>query len=424
MTTATEPRPWRCDGCGRIANARRRPHHHLRRGEHCGPFSPVTLAPDGDVVAPTPKPFAAPGGPLRQSILRTFDACPLSARFDVEGYRDYNTGPQALGVVFHSVAQRMLAALNKQGERQMPTQEAIEIMYEVLADPSSPHLSTEQMHDLRWIVLRFCERKWTPENFLALGHDDERLSADIRCPDGQVRTLTGLPDVIGANYPDGATVVDFKTGWGVPAAPRNHVEGEPVEGRQYLSERGVFQLDAYGCLVMHKYPAVQRVRLFELHVRKNEVREATLGRDDLEHVERHLGILLMRLDTALHAGPASDLWTPRPGKWCSYCPRKSACPIPAEERGEGAVESDAMADRYAGEMVRADGLEKDRRKALKAWFAATGYAAQLADGREVRFDGGKGGAFEIVPVTRPEAGERDDGEVIAQAGLARRGATA
>lgn len=341
--------------------------------------------------------YMQPGGPLRQSILRTFDACPLSARFEVEGFRDWSTSSQALGTAFHEVAQRMLITLHAQGERQMPTQEAVEIAREVMADPKTPHLSTDQMADLVGMVIGFCDRKWTPENFLALGREHERLSADIECPDGITRTLTGLPDLIGANYPDGVTVVDFKSGWGVPPAPRDD-DWTKRGGRPYLSDRGVFQLDSYGLLVMRKYPAAQWAKLFELHVRVGEVREAFLYRHELEHVEKHLGILLMRLDTALQEGPESKLWEPRPGKWCSYCPRKSACPIPAEERGEGAIESDAMADQWAGELLRAEGMRKQRREALKAWFEATGYAAKTNDGREVRWDGGKGSAYAVVPV--------------------------
>ncbi len=341
--------------------------------------------------------------------------------------------------MFHEVAQRVLIELHgSQGadgrcEQQLSTEEAAVIAREVMADPKMPHLNTAQMADLIGVTLGFCDRKWTPENFMMLGREHERLTADIECPDGVTRTLTGLPDLVGANYPDGATIGDFKTGFGVPAAPRDRnmvvvcpkcqapigykcVNGagsevsshperaqiaakRPVQGKQYLSDRGVFQLDSYGLLVMRNVPAVQWCKLFELHVRKNEVREAILTRDDLEHVEKHLGILLMRLDTALQEGAGSKLWEPREGSHCSYCPRPSACPIDQEGRGKYAVTDEATADEYARRYLRSDGLRDGYRSALQHYFNETGYGGRTGDGREIRFDGGRGGgAFELVPV--------------------------
>jgi hypothetical protein len=362
---------------------------------------------------PPDKMYMTSGGPLRQSILRQFDACPLSARFDIDGYADYSTGAQAFGTVFHEIAKRIFIELRgSQGddgrcEQQMSTEEAVNVAREVCADPAMPHLSVEQMDDLiggsrPGLVIKFCERKWTPENFMAMGREDERLSADLRCPDGKMRTLTGLPDLVGARYPDGAVIVDLKTGWGVPPAPRGHDGETPVEGRQYLSARGVFQLDAYGLLVMRNTPAVRWTELFELHVRKNAVRKAVLTRDDLEHVEQHLGILLQRLDTALQEGNTSKLWEPRPGKHCSYCPRPHACPVDAEERGEYAITDDETADEYGQRYMRSQGLRDTYRAALSNYFAERGYAAKIDGDREIRFDGGAGGAFVIVDCERQE----------------------
>lgn len=427
---------WVCEGCGKVANAHRKPSHHRRRGERCGPFKTAVIAADGQVVQAV-TPYTSQGGPLRQSLLAAFDRCPLSARFDVEGFRDYSTGPQAFGSVFHEIALRMFVALrdsrddHDRCERQMSTEEAVNVAREVMADPAMPHLNTAQMHDMISLVCKFCDRKWTPENFMTIGREHERLYADIRCPDGKVRTLTGLPDLVGVNYPDGVTIVDLKTSFAVPPAPRDrntvvacpkcaaprdmkcvngkgtetssHPEraklaaGVPVQGRQYLSERGIFQLDAYSYLLMRNTPAVQWCKLFELFVRKNEVREAILTRDDLEHVEHHLGIELQRLDTALQEGPASKLWEPRDGKHCSYCPRPSHCPIDPEERGEYAITDDEMADEYARRYLRSDGLRDGYRKAMAHWFETTGYAPRAGD-MEIRFDGGKGSAFEVVSV--------------------------
>jgi hypothetical protein len=77
----------------------------------------------------------------RQSLLRAFTVC---ARRTMHGMKV--DGELALGWVehygdlgkaLHEVAAEILRTLYRQGEQQMPTQEAIEVMYEVL--PAAVH---------------------------------------------------------------------------------------------------------------------------------------------------------------------------------------------------------------------------------------------------------------------------------------------
>lgn len=318
--------------------------------------------------------YTTPGGPLRQSLLRQFDRCPLSAKMSVESFDGWSTGPQALGTAFHAVAEEILRTLNRTGNDRIPTQEAVEVMYEVVARTECPHLSGEALRDLLTMVIQFAGHRWSASRIMELEH---RLSAEVLCPDGKTRTLTGQPDVLIAQAPSTAVCVDYKTGWQVPPAPRDG-DWDKDSGRPYLSERGSFQLDAYGYLIMSEYSAVQKVVLREFFPRVDETREASLHRGELEHVERRLGVLLMRLEQTLLGEIEAEA---RPGSWCKgTCPRMSECPIWAEERGEGAIETSEQAEEWAGRFIVTEGLRERDRKALKAYHEATGEAIPCGDG--------------------------------------------
>jgi hypothetical protein len=313
-----------------------------------------------------------------------------------EKFTAYTSGPAALGTAFHMVAEEALRTLHRQGEQRIPTQEMIELTRQVLASDDCPHLTIAQQREMRILALQFCELSWPAERLIGI---EQRLYATVPGPDGKDRRITGQPDVLLASPPHGAVCIDFKVSWSVPPAPRDG-DFSRDGGRPYLSERGTFQLDTLGLLIMRSYPAIQRVILREYYPRLNEIREARLDRDDLEHVEKHLGLLAYRFERA-YAGEIEA--EPRPGKWCSHCPFSARCPVPHESRKIGAIDTDELADQAAGRYVAVEALRQALRGQLKARFEATGYAAKIGDGRCIRFDGGKGSAFEIVPVGEQEA---------------------
>jgi hypothetical protein len=327
---------------------------------------------------------------FRQSLLASYEQCPRRAMLGRAIDDDLTTGNVGasadLGSAFHAIAAEILRTLWRQDETQMPTQEAVEVMREVLANGADRLnvttgettrtqwvLPAQERDDLRWMVLGFCKYEWQPHRIMPDGTDLDpkggRLSADIECPDGETRTITGQPDVILGDPPDGIVVIDFKTGRGKPKAPRNDPDAETAIGKQYLSERGHFQLDSYGLMGMRRYPSAQRAILRELHLRSGKVREAMLGREELEHVEREIGLHLMLLDQATEQGEGDPLWKPRPGSWCARaCPVAASCPIPAEQRGVGALDSDSAADAAAGRYVNVDGLRNTLRDQLKTRY--------------------------------------------------------
>lgn len=383
----------------------------------------------------------------RQSLLASFEQCPRRALLGREIDDDLtvgNVGSSAdLGSAFHAFAAEYLRTLWKQDEPNMATQEAIEILYEILANGADRlNVTTGETRRARWVlpaedrdaligmVLGFCRYEWQPRQIMPYGTDldpdGQRLSADIVCPDGVTRTITGQPDVILADPPDGIIIVDYKSGQGRPKAPRGEPDAEKATGKQYLSDRGHFQLDSYGLMGMRRYPQVQRAILRELHLRSGKVREAVLGRPELEHVEREIGLHLMLLDQACAADDESDpLWKPRPGAWCARaCPVSVSCPVPAEQRGTGALDSDAAADSAAARYVNVDGLRNTLRDQLKTRFEQTGRASFVGDGTAVFWrdkpDGSGRRDFGVWPVEDiPAPAEDVDLEPLLRASVAK-----
>lgn len=432
---AGEPRlTWQCETCGKCSNAKVKPRSHVRGGNlNCGPFVAATIAPDGMVLAPagaTIVEHAAPERPTtyRQSVLRSFEICPRRALHELLIPGDLsvgNVGSSAdLGSAAHAIFGEILATLRRQGEQMISTQEGIEVMYETLV-AGEWVLPAEDRDTLRDFVLSFCSSpkyRLQPSRIMAL---ETRLSLDIECPDGVTRTLTGQPDVILSDPPDSLIVIDWKTGRGQPPTPRpkckhcgegashpNHRrdghctftppgDDEPIVGRAYLSEGGTYQLDIYGLLALKGRteegyqiaPRAQRVTLREAWLRFGERREATLGIDELEHVEREIAVQMMLLDRAIDEGPesGSKLTNPRPGRQCNRgCPVSLTCPVPEEQRGEGAITSPDDADENARRWVKIRAADTALRARLKAWHEETGHCPNVGDGTQVRWEGEKG----------------------------------
>lgn len=298
-----------------------------------------------------------------------------------------------LGTVFHAVARELLETLKRQGLEQIPTQEAVEILYEVSA--ASPIvLPAEERDVLRSLVLNFVSYyKWPARRIMLL---EGRLSVGLLCADGEVREVTGQPDAILADPPAGLVIVDHKTGWpSAKKSPRKMPErGEAIIGREYLSDRGHFQLDVYGLLALHRYPAAKYVTLRELWLRNGERREATLMREELEHVERELADLMMKLDRAILEGEDSPLWRPRPGRQClRKCPVSVTCPVPAEMRGVGMLSTEEAADAAGAAYVVLDAQRQTLREALKARYETDGRPISAGPGQVLRKEHGTTGTF-------------------------------
>jgi PD-(D/E)XK nuclease superfamily protein len=312
----------------------------------------------------------------RQSTLKAFTECPRRTVLDMGATTGLVGAAADLGSALHAVVARVLETLQMTGEAQIPTQEAVEIMYEVMAEGPWV-LGLENQDWLRQMVLSFCRYEWVPQNILAV---ERRLSVDIVCPDGKTRTFTGTPDAV-IREGQGIALPDFKSGLAVPRTPREPPpEGQPIKGWEYLSDGGYFQGRCYGFLGLSEWPAARWATPREINLRWNgPPREAAVGREDMEHIARQLGLLMMQLDGALDG--RAELREPRPGKQCANrCPVARSCPIPAEQRGLGALETDEDATAEANRWVTIRALDKQMREALKARHEMTETMIPTNDG--------------------------------------------
>lgn len=336
---------------------------------------------------------------FRQSLLQGFTICARRTKYGLIAGDDSTSGwvgyRGELGRAFHAVAAEILRTLHRQNERQMPSQECIEILYETLPTLDFA-LPFDALDELRWLVLGFCDYAWDPRRILAL---EERLTSEVECPDGVTRVLKGQPDILIADPPDALIVVDLKSGRSRPRGPRVEPEaGEVVEGRQYLDS--TFQGDTYSLLALRKYPAAQRIVFRELHIRSGQIRQSTLGREALEHVERKLVTTMMLLDRAISEGEDSKLWAPRPGSHCArQCPVARSCTVPLEQRGPGGIENEMQAHAAAHAAAVLEGQRTALLGSLKSWVEDPANPLPRVNEREVyawRPPTGKGRRFGLV----------------------------
>lgn len=356
---------------------------------------------------------------LRQSLLGDFDSCRLMARFGLET-TPFNNQAQARGIIFHRFAGEVLKTLRRQGEDRIPVEEALTILYEVCAQRDVPPeevvtVNAEQRRLLRIAVIKFAsENRFRMDRLIDV---ERRLWATVRYPqsaecstcvrhprgdrrygvvstgrleDGRAcrecggsglaltggmveRRLTGQPDALVADPPDGAVVLDWKTTLKPPPVYKPRREDGHHDHDRGLSYLGYFQQRMYALLVMTNYPAVSRVTMREFYPLAGEARVATVLRTDLEHIERELAGIAEQLDRALMAGGDSPLWHPSPGRHCTFCPRPMSCPIDAEVRmSEGGITSAAQASRAAAQFVLVRRDDDVLREALKAWVEEYG----------------------------------------------------
>jgi hypothetical protein len=355
----------------------------------------------------------------RQSTLRALEVCARRTRFDLEA-GDINSGwtegSADLGTLFHEYAAEYLRTLMRpecQGWRQMPHEEAINVLREVYA--ASPiTLGSKDRVALRGMALGFCEYKWDVRRILYL---EEPLRVELPCPDGEVRTIKGQPDLVYSDPPYGVIIFDWKTGQGRPKAPKKAPEeGATVEGKQYLSDAGLYQREVYGLLVLRHLPAARYAIMRELPMRfpGEGPREARLNRSELEHVEWELGAHMLKLARGLEEGPQSDVWKPRSGSHCYKCEVGRSCPIPPRMRGAGAVQSQLDADILARRFVRGGAMRDQAAEQLKVHTENGGAPGRVNDAQEVRWGPEpdawqqKGGGRKFGPWPRVDVVETED----------------
>jgi hypothetical protein len=352
----------------------------------------------------------------RQSLLGVADNCLLSARFELEGL-GYTNAAQARGIVFHRYAAEVLRTLRRTGEVSIPVAEALEILYEVSRQTNVPDedvviVPARERRLLRIAAIALVGNAF---NMTRLIDVERRLYATVDV-DGVERRITGQPDALLADPPDGAIVLDWKTTPSAPPARTTEPSHREQGDHAHVSYEGYWQQRFYALLVMRNYPSVKRVTLREFYVLEqpgNRVREATVTRDALEHVEREIADVVALLDRALVGGSESEVWQPSPGKHCAYCRRPTSCPIERQARvAKHGITSAPEAARFAAEYVLADTVRQETREALKAYHDLTGHPipVKAAKGRyELRWgrDSAGGRRFDVHVPAASDRGAHD-----------------
>lgn len=331
---------------------------------------------------------------VRQSLIAQFDRCPLSTRFALETELRQPGWLAARGTLAHRFFQVAVDWMREHEEPSIPVDAAMELLQLVVAQRDVPddevvHLPMKELRWLRVIATKFAyNHSYSVDRIVST---EERYYATIPVygpgDTSYAREISGQLDVLLVSPPDGATVVDYKTGFA--PAPRQYEKPDQPEREDTLSDLGYAQQVIYGFLVMMNFPSVQWVKLREYYVLSDEVREATVHRWEMERIQDVLAGIVAQFDAAvdselrLHekaqqrradAGneeplpvsklPHSKRFFPVPGTHCGMCPRPRDCPI-REEVGIPATEEDAK--RVAQEWIVAGEVRSERLKYVKAW---------------------------------------------------------
>lgn len=318
-----------------------------------------------DLVAPDP---------LRQSHIGRFDACALSLKFDVTAPTRQPSDVAAVGTLFHRWVARAIREMRANGQTTMPVDHGLSLLLEILAqrDIEPEEIVHLPMREIRW--LRVCVVKWCeggPFNAARVMAVEERFNGVVYVPDGAgsmyERIITGKPDVVVADPPDGVIVVDWKSGWAPPAKLGREDEvahGGAGDKDEKLTDQGYVQQVIYGILCLQQYPAVNRVTLREAYIRYGEFREATIDRYNLERLTDVLGAVISQVDQAFADGPDSPRWIPSAGPHCATCAAPRMCPL---KDWEGIPTTLEEAQLLVREWIVAAEVRKDRAPLAKGW---------------------------------------------------------
>ena len=316
--------------------------------------------------------------PLRQSSIARFDSCALSLLLDAMTPVRTSGDLAARGSLFHEWVARALRQMRAEGWDSYPVEMGLELLLHVLAQADVEQVVHLPMKELRWLrvlVTKWCEGgSFNARRIVAI---EERLEMPLMVPDGRgglyERVITGKPDVLVADpsaHGNGMIIPDWKTGWAPPAkltgemAQRRDDAGQGEDPQEKLTDQGYAQQVIYGALVLHNYPAIQRVTLREAYVMYGEYREATIERYQLERVLDILAATVAQIDQAFAEGPDSERWIPTAGMHCATCPAPRRCPL---KDWEGIPETLEEAQLLAREWHVGAVVRKDREPLIKGW---------------------------------------------------------
>jgi len=368
---------------------------------------------------------------VRQSVLANFDACPLSARFDIEHRSHWTSAAAARGTLTHRVIAACLNHMVEHDQPEIPVEVAMDIFDEVLRQSELPVAADDQLDEtvvalpLREVASSRVTVKTWAANYSVDVRDiagvEMRLDTTLTYPgeNGELveRVFTTKPDLI--LIKEGGTlgiVNDWKDTWGIPGERGLDADGDDDgEGGSFgdnISDDGYFQMRAGALVAFRRWPRLQRIIFREVYPRYlggtskdrrgrpiNPVRQATIDRYVLPELEAEFSALIQRFDRAVESGE----WAPQPGAHCAFCPRPEACTILPAARVEGRITSGEEAEKVAGLLVVLDAVRGQVTRSLRAWSKEYG---------DVPLRGGKTPKV-YGPVVRTRTRKPDPEQVLA-----------
>lgn len=309
---------------------------------------------------------------LRQSLISQFNSCPRSARFTLESPHPYSAGLPASGTLWHRAAAECLRVMRERREEQLETDVALTIFDEIAQQHEIPpgedpnHVPMDRIEDMRRLIYNWARyNTFSVTRIVAIERRIEHV-IEVPGPGGEIVEVmvTGQPDLLAADPPEGAIFLDWKTGHAPPPVRRK--DPHPEYGDR-ISSFGYAQQTIYGWLILMEYPAIHKVTAREFYVRKNEARAATIYRQQMERIEAVLRATLANILHAAAEGPRSPRWVAQPGAHCSFCLRPADCPIPAKERREGAPTNLDEALHLARAWFVSGKTREETGKGVKTW---------------------------------------------------------
>jgi hypothetical protein len=402
-------------------------------------FDPVFLPPDKGLE-----------NKVSATFLGKFNWCPRSAYLYTLFKGQTRTPNMERGKGLHAITERATLACLEQGEPSIPAELVKAIADEVLADPEFA-IPVEEHDAIREMSYRWASAaRFDPDAVVAV----ERLFVfelagwEVRCKIDFAQLLDGGEAVLVTDYKSSRSALPFEdvsrkrkddtraaknlqlilyamaVAYGFPvwvepcAECRGHGVVQPVpeahhdphtcgdcEGRGYFEIKSVKQV-APRAQTFHlefSYPAIPDLD------DKPVTRPVTLHRVELDAYRASIEGLLARVR---HSEQEGDWPAVVSDEACGSCPARQCCPLPGELREFNQIETLEQASDVAMVFDQQQRLQKDLRKALKAFAKEHGASipfglrvmefvprSSMRDGKEVN-----GSEFRARDLTADEIG--------------------
>lgn len=101
---------------------------------------------------------------LRQSLLASFDACALSAYFNMQHEGEFSPAPAARGTILHRVFAECMREMQRQDSETIPVDVALAILDEQLRQANVDDMAVVRVPVSEMPLMEMMVRKWSRDN--------------------------------------------------------------------------------------------------------------------------------------------------------------------------------------------------------------------------------------------------------------------